>query len=234
MIIKDIKQLLTTFLVILSLNITLDAQLDSRINMPSYDDKPIHFGYLLGINSSSFKITHSDNFINSDTLTSLKAVGNTGFEVGFIFNMRLGEHFDLRALPKVSFYERSIYYYFKSTETPVIADFQSSIIEIPFLVKYKSQRRKNLRMYMVSGLKTGFEVGAKKRQKRNDQVATKAFNLSLEYGLGLDLYYPLFKLSPELRFSLGLLDILKKTDNIYSHPIDGMKAYNLSLAIMFE
>ena len=202
--------------------------------MPSYDEKPIHFGYFLGLNYSTFKIVHSPSYIQSDTLTSVTAIGKSGFEVGFVFNMRLGEYFDLRALPKVSFYERGINYYFKKTTAPVSADFQSSIIEIPFLVKYKSHRRKNLRMYMVGGVKTGFEVGAKKRQKRDDQLATKTFQLSLDYGIGLDMYYPLFKLAPELRFSLGIMDILKKTDNIYSTSIQRMTPYSISLSIMFE
>ena len=87
---------------------------------------------------------------------------------------------------------------------------------------------------MVGGIKPGFEVGAKKTQKRNDQATTKSLHLSLDYGLGLDIYYPLFKLAPELRFSLGILDILKKADNIYSDPIQKMTPYNLSLSIMFE
>ena len=69
-------------------------------------------------------------------MSNVYASGKSGFEVGFIFNMRLGEYFDVRALPKVSFYERSINYTFKGDEEPVIADFQSSVLEIPFLIKY--------------------------------------------------------------------------------------------------
>lgn len=230
----NLEQKTTAIVFFLIASVYSQAQIDSRINLPTYDDKPIHFGYLLGLNYSTFKIVQSDNFVETDTVSNVYASGKSGFEVGFIFNMRLGEYFDVRALPKVSFYERSINYTFKGEEEPVIADFQSSVLEIPFLIKYKSHRRKNNRLYMVTGLKTGFEVGAKKRQNRNDQVATKSFNLSLEYGLGLDMYYPLFKFSPELRFSLGLLDILKREDNIYSDPIAKIKPYNISFAIMFE
>jgi hypothetical protein len=87
---------------------------------------------------------------------------------------------------------------------------------------------------MVGGLKPGFEVGAKKRQNRNNYIATKVFNLTLEYGIGLDNYYPLFKFAPELRFSLGVMNAFRKQDNFLSDPIKSVKPFNISLAIMFE
>jgi hypothetical protein len=210
------------------------AQINKRYNLSTYDDQKIHFGYLLGLNYSNFKVVLNDKFLAQDSIRAIFPTGKTGFEVGFIFNLRLADYFDLRALPKVSFYERQITYAFKSPQPKLIADFQASVIELPILLKYKSERRGNTRLYMVGGIKTSFEVGAKKRQKRNNLIATDVFSLTAEYGIGLDNYFELFKLAPELRFSMGLLNAFKKQDNYLSQPIKSIKPYNLSLCIMFE
>ena len=209
------------------------AQVDTRYNLMNYDEKKLHYGFQMGLNSTRFKLTHSANFVTQDTLVSLRSYASTGFSLGFILNARLGEYFDARLLPTVAFYERAIRYEFKSIPT-IDAIFESSIIELPLLIKYKSYRRKNSRLYMVAGLKPSIEVGAKKKQKKNSQLRVKQFDLVLEYGLGADVYYPLFKFSPELRFSLGLRNLFLPDSNIYSDQIDRLSTYTVAMFFMFE
>ena len=40
----------------------------------------------------------------------------------------------------------------------------------------------------------------------------KSFDLSLEIGFGSDIFFQLFKLSPEIRYSRGLINLLKNND----------------------
>lgn len=87
---------------------------------------------------------------------------------------------------------------------------------------------------MIGGLKPGIEVGARKRERRNDQLRTQSLDLSIDYGFGLDIYYPLFKFSPELRFSLGLSNLFNEDDNIFSNSIDGLSTYTVTLYLLFE
>ena len=54
-------------------------------------------------------------------------------------------------------------------------------------------------MYMIGGVKPGIEASGKK-DKTKAELEIKGTNLSLEAGFGFDLYYPLFKFSPEIRF----------------------------------
>lgn len=214
------------------------GQIDTRINLPNFDQRKMHYGYSMALNYSTFKVKLSEDFLNQDTLRGIQPLGGPGFELGFILNYRLGEFFDLRALPKVAFYERTLRYHFKGTEpeTTVSQDaiFEASALELPLVLKYKSFRRKNHRLYMIGGVKSSFEVGAKKRQKRNDQIAFRTTSLSAVYGIGWDMYYPLFKFAPELKFSLGLTDLFIKDDNIYSNSLAVVKPYNITLAILFE
>ena len=224
--------ILFSFVVLTYFN--LNSQIDKRYNLPDYDNQKVHFGYHLGLNYSTFKLKQSPSFVKNDTVETLHSIGKSGFQVGFIFNMRISEYFDFRAMPMVSFYEREIRYTFKSPAKPITADFQAAIIELPLLIKYKSHRRQNTRLYMITGLKPSFEVGAKKRQNRSDLLATRVFNLSLDYGIGIDNYYPLFKFSPELKFSLGITEMLKPQDNLLTKSLSSIKPYNVSLSILLE
>ncbi len=204
------------------------------LNLPHYDDKPIHYGFHLSANHSAFRVNHSNWFVNNDTVQYLRGGGQSGFGLGFIFNFRIFKYGDLRILPTVSFYTRKLEYGIKNTIDPVSATIQSSFVDLPLLFKYKAKRRSNARAYMVGGIKAGFEVGGKKKRKNDDELIVNSLDLSLEYGVGLDLYYQYFKFAPELRFSLGLLNLVQPTQSIYSLPIDRASTYTVSFFINFE
>jgi len=46
--------------------------------------------------------------------------------------------------------------------------------------------------------------------RKNQAVSLKPNEYGIKFGVGCDFYLPLFKLSPELKFSFGLVDILEK------------------------
>ena len=212
---------------------SLKAQSETHINLPGYDDKFLHYGFSLATNYSIYKVNHSANYL-TDTISSLRSVSSYSFALGFILNMRLGEYFDLRLLPNVAFYERRIRYIFPKTELPVDAIFESSFIEFPLLIKYKAHRRANHRMYMVAGIKPGIEVGGKKDEKKKSQLRTTGSDIALDIGFGIDKYYPLFKLSPEIRFAIGLKNLHNKDDNVYSNSIEKLSTYTVTLYLHFE
>src|SRR5436190_18765565 len=81
-------------------------------NLPNYDDKTLHYGFSIGINSARFRLVPSGVFLATDSIISVIPRNSGGFSLGFIVNYRLGDHFDLRLLPTVSFYERKVEYTF--------------------------------------------------------------------------------------------------------------------------
>lgn len=227
------KSLIFCFL-IFGLHTFVQGQTKSHLNLPSYDERTLHYGFQIGINYSQFKINQSDYFLQQDSVKSVRGVGTPGFSLGFILNYRLGDFFDLRLLPAVSFYERRISFRLNKTNNPVEAIFESSYIELPLVVKYKSFRRENSRMYMVAGVKPSIEVGGRKEEGQRDELQTSGFDLAAEFGFGTDVYFPLFKFAPELRFSVGLLNLYREQDNVLSRSIASQSTYNVSLYIMFE
>ena len=85
---------------------------------------------------------------------------------------------------------------------------------------------------MVGGFKPGFEVG--KKDSKNTELTTTGFDLSLEMGIGLDVYYELFKFSPELRFSVGMVNLHNQEPNYLSSSIQRASTYSVSLFFFFE
>lgn len=207
---------------------------DIHYNLPNFDNKSMHYGFFLAGNYSNYRLSLSDYFVNDNSITGVSSVGQTSFTLGFVVNKRINDFLDLRLLPSVAFYFRNVEFYYQGQEEPEIQASEASMIEFPLLLKYKSVRRKNSRMYMVAGIKPSIEVGAKKKQKSEEDLRTKSMDLSLEIGFGLDNYFELFKFAPEIRFSYGLLNMKNNDENEFAYSIDRMNTYAVTFSLFFE
>ncbi len=209
------------------------GQIESSHNLPNYDEKFMHYGFLLALNTTQFRVVHSDDFVQSDSVVGLYPKLKTGFTLGFIVNTRISEFVDFRVMPEVAFYERALAFEL-SSDGAVEAIFNTAVVELPLLIKYKSQRRLNHRIYMVGGVKFAFEVGKKKDSVKKAEILTKATDISLEYGIGWDQYLPLFKFAPEVRVSYGLTNLFVPQDNIYSNSIKKLSTFTVTASFLFE
>ncbi len=204
------------------------------MNNPNYDDRFLTYGFLIGLHTTSYQMKYADDFLNIDTLHSIQPRSSPGFSLGFIINMRIAEFLDVRLLPKVAFYEHEIDYFYTdgTTNRQLI---ESTVVEFPLMLKYTSVRRGNLRMYLIGGVKPGVEASAKNAAENDDDVISiQNANLSLDFGVGLDLYYPLFKFSPELRFSKGIRNMLGDGSNDFSKGIQSLNTNTITLYLLFQ
>lgn len=207
-----------------------------QINNPEYDSRSVSYGFLLGIHTNAYQLKYSDQFVSKsfDSLYSISPRWRTGFDLGFILNFRLEEFFDFRITPTVSFNEYIIDYQ-PLGGLQIENNRESTVVEMPILLKYKSVRHGNTRMYLIGGLKPGFEASAKNTitESGDDYLNTKSFNLSLDAGIGLDVYYPLFKFSPEIRFSRGIMNLIGEP-NDYSAGLERVNTNTISLLFFFQ
>ena len=203
-------------------------------NNPNYDDKKLTYGFLIGLHTSIYQVNYSDAFVSPalDTVHSVNPEWTSGFSLGFIVNYRLTDLLDLRLTPTVAFYEQKVRYQF-TNETFENALVESTMVEFPLLLKFKSERRGNIRMYMIGGAKPAIEATAKKDQTKAE-LEIKGTNLSLEAGFGFDLYYPLFKFSPEIRFSRGIIDVLGNRNNDFGQPLQRVNTNTITVYFLFQ
>lgn len=214
-----------------------NAQRNVAMNNPNYDDRFLSYGFLIGLHTTTYQLKYSDEFASAslDGLYSISPSWSPGFSLGFIVNMNLSEFLDIRLLPKVAFYEHRLEY-LKLDSPPVEELIETTMVELPLLAKYKSERRGNFRMYMVGGIKPGFEASGKNDvdEVSKENLDIRAFNLALDFGFGIDMYYPLFKFSPEIRFSKGITNMLGADENDLSAGIDRLNTNTITLYFLFQ
>jgi len=205
------------------------------INLPDSDEKRLRYGIVIGGHSSIYKIKYSPEFVKSsmDTVQSIQALNKPGFSLGGLINLRLAKYADLRLQPKVGFYEHELVYTYTGARADRHHLIDYIIVEFPLLLKYKSARRGNVRMYMIGGVNPSKRVSGKK-DDGEEKLPINNTNLSIEYGFGFDLYYPLFKFSPEIRFSHGLINLLDPVQNQYSAGLQSITAHSVTLYLIFS
>ncbi|MTI21031.1 PorT family protein [Fulvivirga sp. RKSG066] len=213
------------------------AQRNVEVNNPNYDNRFLSYGFLIGVHTSAYQLKYSEKFTSEelDDVYSISPTWSAGFTLGFIVNLNLADYLDARLLPQVSFYEHNLEYV-RLVNPNVDELVETTVVEFPLLLKYKSARRGNARMYFVGGIKPGIEASGKNDidEVSKDNINIKSFNTSLDVGFGLDIYYPLFKFSPEIRFSRGITNMLGNDANFFSEGIDRLNTNTITLYLLFQ
>jgi len=222
-------------LVFMLFSLSVSAQRSVETNLPHYDERWIHYGFLVGGHRSHFQLKYSKSFTQGrlDSIQSILPSSRFGFDLGFIVNMRLGEFFDFRVTPKVGFYEYKLEYNL-ITGDQLKQLVEATVVDIPLLFKYKSMRWTNTRVYLIAGVMPGIQASGNKKDENERKLQTADFNLSAEFGFGFDLYFPLFKFSPEIRFSRGLLNLLREDQFGYSEGIESLTSNVFTIYLLFE
>ncbi|MDD5570966.1 MAG: outer membrane beta-barrel protein [Bacteroidales bacterium] len=208
-------------------------------NMPKFDRKPYHFGFCFGFNKYDFTVRSNPDAFKNDSVAVLETIPTWGFNLGVLANLKIGTRFDLRLIPTLTFGDRNLEYTFLTKDTvriKKIIKIESSILEFPITVKYKSARLNNFRAYVLGGGKYSLDLASQEKKKvlQKDIVKIKRNNLSFEIGFGIDMYFEYFKLSPEVKFSVGVNDLLVSDNTVYTNTIRNLTSKVLFLTFYFE
>lgn len=246
-------------LIFLLATLSSNAQRLLLKNLTTFDDKRVHFGFTLGINTTDFGFSYynvmADNpqfMLSQNSLdTPYKADGTKvradissltpGFTVGIVTNLRLTESFDLRFLPGMSFGERKLVYnipirFAGETTNPAYYSIKSTFLDFPLLLKYKSRKMNNQRPYLIAGGAYRIDIS---KSGQEDLVRLKPISSYLEAGVGWDSYLQFFRLSTELKFSFGLNNVLdvgpKETQpQVFSGAFSKLTSNVFTLSFHFE
>lgn len=236
-------------------SVSVQAQHSRQVvqNMPTFDQDKLHFGFTIGTNFLNFQTAHSGQYFTDDATgqdyrlyTDLNNL-SPGFHVGLIASLRLGEYFNLRALPGISFGQRDMQFVkiigAEGTHTDeliyeedITVPIKSTFVQLPILFKYKAVRDGNARPYLIGGTTLSVDLA---RSKREDMVL-KPFDASIDFGIGSDFYFSYFRFGLEAKVSIGMLDMLWHDrplgdfDPRYIQSIDKLKSLIFSLSLNFE
>lgn len=188
----------------------------------------------------------------TDSLNAMYGKSSPGFGIGFVVNGRVNNHIDVRLTPTLVFTDRLMEYEYvpngsgiQSTNADLASNIEKKVtatmVEFPLGIKIKSDRRNNFRAYMLYGAKYSMDIASKK--KSDDSELNEEFKFlknkksywSLEAAFGLDLYFEYFKMSPEIKLSYSLNNVLDRTEiNPYNNPIDKLMLRHVTFSLFFE
>lgn len=209
-------------------------------NDPTADFKPIHFGFTLGINTMDFSVVHNGQQYATDSLYADVSTLDPGFHVGIVSDFRISDDFCLRILPGLSFGQRNLKFYRKKILVENEQIIESSYIDMPVLIKYKSVRLNNMRPYLIAGTNFRFDVAARKAydEDKKNYIRLKRFDYFYELGFGIDFYLQYFKFSPEVKYSMGNRDVMMhdqpKSHQEYVNAITSLRSNMFMLSFHFE
>ncbi len=180
-------------------------------NRPYIDQRRFHYGFSIGLNFQDYEFTNLGG-VNADGEQWFVDVPDyaPGFSVGVLGELYLTKYLALRFLPTLHFGSKDIvfrdYNEQKGNEKQSV---KSAYLSTPIELKYSAARHNNYRPYLMTGISPVYDLGLKK----GDHLLFKPTDFFLEIGLGCDYYFPFFKFIPELKFCLGLANVLDKNRN---------------------
>ena len=208
-------------------------------NLSNYDGRWFHPGLYFAPGFSRFFLEQSATYIRKQNLTA-NSIISPDFGVGIIGDIRLGNPrspFILRFAPGVNFRTRRVELGARNSSQPdtvYTQEISSTVVDFPVLLKYQSERRRNTRVYMLAGVKPSVSVTTRRTDLVRNQLIVNDNDITLEYGVGLDLFYPLFKFAPELRFSHGLRNLLIDRPNAYSQSLQSLRTNTVTLYLNIQ
>ena len=227
-------------LLILLIPVMATAQKAKPKNDSNYDERLLHFGFSMGLNTMDFnaKMNPSDTNNWTAEVVSLKP----GINIQIVMDYRPTTYLDVRFLPGVSFGQRNLNFY---DEDGVLVNdkqqLESSFLEFPLLLKAKGMRLNNSRPYLIAGMNFRYDLAAKKEYDEESEVYMRLRKADLYYevGAGIDFYLPYFKLTIEAKMSNGLRDVLVHDEPHPYHPqyvnsIESLKSQMWILSFHFE
>lgn len=217
------------------------AQTPKVNNLQKFDQKMVHFGFALGINSGGFALQRKGYNLTTDSLQSLDVVNQSGFNLGIVSDLHITPFFNLRFVPTLVFGQRNLNFNFisskgiKYTESRQI---ESTYLDFPLLFKYRSARLNNFAAYFIGGGKYSIDLASNEAVDNKDIeesiIKLKRNTYSAEVGIGTDFFMQYFKFAIEFKMSYSLQDALIRDNTELSNPIEEIKPKMFFVTLLFE
>lgn len=217
------------------------AQQLKQKNLPNFDLKKYHFGFLLSVNTSDFYIDYKPDFTFSDSLLGVANAPQSGFNLALLASYDLNRNVHFRFIPGLSFQDRGLNYRFlesDGTSDVILKRTESVYLDFPILMKLRTNRVDNFAAYALIGGKYSRDMQSQKDVNNaigNEVIIRlKDSDYSLDVGGGIDFFLPFFKLTIEMKTAIGLTNVLIQEDSRFSAPIESLRTRTFVFSLCFE
>lgn len=231
--------LISTALFIFCTALSYGQKRGNAFNYLEFKHKPYYFGISMGYAGSNYRLQHSEEFILNDEYRIVESVSGPGMRIGVIGNLKFGEYYDFRVVPGFAFTERYIEYQninANGTSSLESEKIDATFFELPLLIRYKSEPYKDMRFFLLGGVKYSYDISNTSRTRQAETLIKIApHDFSAEFGVGVQFFFPYFILSPQIKVSHGLGNILLYNSTLEkSTVIEKINSRMISISFNFE
>lgn len=208
---------------------------------------------------------YTDHILYLGSLKSIHSKAGSGFSVGVPIDIRVNKLFYVNLTPSYLFVNNLGIQYesLDNKYAPLIRKSKHqqynlqgenfNAFELPFIVKLRSEEKvlKNkvnryrafitagIRYTKWLGLESSYKTIRRKQDNNSSSLILKPDYFSWEAGLGLDIFFESFKISPELKFNQSFNNVMDNnnilsTTNKFMNPIDKAFIRNISFGLTFQ
>jgi hypothetical protein len=235
----------TFFFIAVVIPSMLFSQKELTKNYRTFDQKPIHFGFMLGANKGSYDVYTYNDAYSKYGLTSLTSKKIPGGQVGIVTTLRLGTPIlRLRIIPTLSFQERSLMYTYVNPDptikdSPIIKEqrINSTNLDFPMMLQFRTLRMNNLAAYCLVGMQPSIDLQSQEYATQNiANPFIKVFKKDFQgqVGAGVEFFAPYFKFGMELKYSQSFSNNFIQDNTKISLPINTLYNRVWWFSLIFE
>ncbi len=217
------------------------AQREKPQNYRRFDEKLLHFGFMLGGNSSGFTMFKELNTFEKYGLKSLTQKAAPGGQLGIVTTMRLGTPVvRLRFIPTLSFQERVLSYVYQGNDGSDILNeerISSTNLDFPLMFQFRTLRVNNFASYVLLGGQYTLDLQSQQDASQNFTdpfIKLKKHDFQAQIGGGVEFFAPYFKFGMEIKYSHGLSNAFIKDNAIIAQPIEQLYNKVWWFSLIFE
>jgi hypothetical protein len=232
---------------------------DRQWNRTEQDEKKFSFGYFLGANMMSYKVspkaqynnlataTPDDDGVNKNGLVYLDQESTPGFSVGLMAKLKMNDYIAVKVEPGVHFGQRTLIFNNLRNEALEEQDVdeyrrevKSTYVEIPLLLHISGDRWFNTRPYIQGGFAYANNLQANEDKEDDNALGvfrTNTHNFNWQAEMGVEIYFKRFKLTPALKgmFFLNNELVPDNTSTVgFSNTLNTLQTRAVVFSLKFE
>lgn len=221
------------------------AQPEKVKNYRKFDERLLHFGFTLGMNSADFLPYQVVGGFEKYGLIALDCKSQPGGQIGILTTLKVGHPVvRLRFIPTLSFQERVLTYYYpnpnpdaKVKEITNEERINSVNLDFPLMFQFRTLRYNNFAAYVLGGAQYSLDLQSQQDASQsiiNPFIKLKKHDYQGQVGGGVEFFMPYFKLGLELKYSQSFGNVLIQDNSPVSKPIDRLYNRVWWFSIIFE
>jgi hypothetical protein len=216
------------------------SQEKDSLHLPYFDSKRVHFGFMFSFEQASYKLTEKPMYRDSVMVT---AKGRPGFSIGLLATCRLTRFLWARLTPNIDFQERNLVYTLPNPGSQLYKygrKVEATNICFPLQLKLRSKRAGNIAFSALGGAYYSVDIEYNRVYTNYiaplslQTVQTNKNDYGYNAGAGIEFFLRYYKMSLEIKYQAGLLNVLLQDNNYFTSPIQSLKTSCWMLSVVFE